>query len=153
MSRISRNVSIIWRSERLIAQRRLAVLRRQTGLMAAAGVVAGVGLIMLNVAAYLALSTRMEPALAALIVAIVNLGLAGVLVSIASNASADAEVAPVEEVRDLAMEDLEAEIKDATEEVRDVAESVRRLARDPLGLVGSSAVGAILTSVLKAIKK
>jgi hypothetical protein len=47
MSRISRNISIILRSERLIAQRRMAVLRRQTGMMAAAGIAAGVGLIML----------------------------------------------------------------------------------------------------------
>ena len=84
MSRISRNISIIWRSERLMAQRRLAVLRRQTGLMAAAGVVAGVGLIMLNAAAYLALSSRMDPAWAALIVAVVNLALAAILISVAN---------------------------------------------------------------------
>ena len=55
MSRISRNISIILRSERLIAQRRMAVLRRQTGMMAAAGIAAGLGLVMLNGAAYLAL--------------------------------------------------------------------------------------------------
>ena len=70
MNRISRNVSIIFRSERLIAQRRFAVLRRQTGFMAAAGIVAGIGLIMLNAAAYLALSTKVSTPLAALIVAI-----------------------------------------------------------------------------------
>ena len=153
MSRISRNISIIWRSERLIAQRRLAVLRRQTGLMAAAGVVAGVGLIMLNAAAYLALSSRMDPAWAALIVAVVNLALAAILISVANSADSEADVAPVAEVRDLAMEDLEAEIKDATDEAKELAQSVRRLARDPLGIAGSGAVGAIASAVLKNLKK
>ena len=151
MSRMSRHVSIIWRAERLIAQRRLAVIRRQTGLMAA--VVAGVGLIMLNAAAYLALSSRMDPALAALVVALVNLVLAAILVSMANSVSAEAEVAPVAEVRDLAVEELEAEIKDATDEARQVVETVRKFTRDPLGLGASGAVGAILTTVLQSLKK
>ncbi|MDJ0994928.1 MAG: hypothetical protein QNI90_15225 [Dinoroseobacter sp.] len=153
MNRISRNISIIVRSERLIAQRRLAVLRRQTGMMAAAGVAGGVGLLMLNAAGYLALSTVVSPAAAALIVAIVNLAIAAILVSIATNTNAEADVAPVAEVRDLALEDLEAEIKDATDEARELADSVRRMARDPLGLVGSGAIGAIATAVVKNLKK
>ncbi|MDJ0858656.1 MAG: hypothetical protein QNJ03_06235 [Dinoroseobacter sp.] len=153
MNRISRNISIIVRSERLIAQRRLAVLRRQTGMMAAAGVAGGVGLLMLNAAGYLALSTVVSPAAAALIVAIVNLAIAAILVSIATNTNAEADVAPVAEVRDLALEDLEAEIKDATDEARELADSVSRMVRDPLGLVGSGAIGAIATAVVKNLKK
>ena len=43
-NRISRNISIILRSERLIAQRHLAVLRRQTGLMVMALVAGAVNL-------------------------------------------------------------------------------------------------------------
>jgi len=137
MSRISRNISIILRSERLIAQRRLAVLRRQTGLMAAAGIVGGIGLIMLNISAFLALSSWTSQAVSALIVSVVNLGLAALLVSVASNANPEAEVAPVAEVRDIAMEDLEGEIMDATAEARDLAQNVRRMARDPLGFGGA----------------
>ena len=38
----------------LIAQRRFAVVIRQTGFMAAAGVAAAIGLVLLNVAAYIA---------------------------------------------------------------------------------------------------
>jgi hypothetical protein len=58
MNRISRNISIALRSERLIVQRKMEVIRTQTGLMAAAGLVAGIGLIMINVAAYFALTTK-----------------------------------------------------------------------------------------------
>jgi len=153
MSRISRNISIILRSERLIAQRRLAVLRRQTGLMAAAGIVGGIGLIMLNVAAYLALSTWTSPAVAALIVSVVNLGVAAILISVASNANPDADIAPVAEVRDLAMEDLEGEVMDATAEARDLAQNVRRMARDPLGFGGAGVAGTLISTILKNVKK
>ncbi len=153
MNRISRNISIIVRSERLIAQRRLAVLRKQTGMMAAAGIAGGVGLLMLNAAGYLALATVVSPAAAALIVAIVNIALAAILVSVATNTNAEADVAPVAEVRDLALEDLEAEIRAATDEARDLADSVRRMARDPLGIGGSGAIGAIATAVIKNLNK
>lgn len=153
MNRISRNISIIVRSERLIAQRRLAVLRKQTGMMAAAGIAGGVGLLMLNAAGYLALATVVSPAAAALIVAIVNIALAAILVSVATNTNAEADVAPVAEVRDLALEDLEAEIRAATDEARDLADSVRRMARDPLGIGGSGAIGAIATAVIKNLTK
>ncbi len=153
MSRISRNLSIILRSERLMAQRRIAVLRRQTAFMAAAGVVAGLGLIMLNVAAYLALSTWTSPAIGALIVAAVNLGLAAVLVSIASNVNLDAELAPVAEVRDIALEDLEAEVTNATTEARELAQNVRRMARDPFGIGGVGAAGALISALLRNTKE
>ncbi|MEM8581553.1 MAG: hypothetical protein AAGF50_10200, partial [Pseudomonadota bacterium] len=114
--------------------------------------VAGIGLLLLNAAAYLALSTMVSPAASALIVALVNIALAAVLISVATSINAEADVAPVAEVRDLAIEDLEAEIKDATEEARELADSVRRLARDPLGIAGSGAVGAIVSAVLKNLK-
>jgi hypothetical protein len=124
MSRISRNISIILRSERLIAQRRMAVLRRQTGMMAAAGIAAGVGLIMLNVAAYFALDEHLSQPLSALIVALANMAIAALLISTANKQNADAEVSGVAEVRDMAMEDLEMEVQEATEEVKVLAQSV-----------------------------
>ena len=84
MSRISRNISIILRSERLIAQRRMAVLRRQTGMMAAAGIAAGVGLVMLNVAAFFAHVEHLSQPLSALIVALANMAIAAILISAAN---------------------------------------------------------------------
>ena len=153
MNRISRNLSIILRSERLIAQRRLAVLRRQTGMMVAAAIVGGIGLIMLNAAAYLALSSWTSPAVSALIVAVANLALAALLASIATNTTAEAEITPVAEVRDLAMEDLEAEMQGAAQEVRELTNNVRRVASDPLGIGGAKVLGTALTTILKNIKK
>lgn len=153
MNRISRNLSIIIRSERLIARRRIAVLRLQTGLMAAAGVVAGIGLIMLNVAAYLALAEKIPPSAAALTVAVVDLAIAAFLVSVASGTNAENEVAGVAEVRDLAMEDLEVEVQDVAEEIKELAQSVRNMARDPLGMVAPGAIGALANILIKNLKK
>jgi hypothetical protein len=153
MSRISRNISIILRSERLIAQRRMAVLRRQTGMMAAAGIAAGLGLVMLNAATYLALVEHQSPPLSALIVALANIAIAGILISTANKQNADAEVSGVAEVRDIAMEDLEMEVQEATEEVKVLAQSVHKMARDPLGMVAPGLIGALANALVKNLKK
>ncbi len=152
MNRISRNISIVLRSERLIAQRHLAVLRRQTGLMAAAGIAAGVGLIMLNVSAYLALSTKMSQPAAALIVALVNMALAGLLASMAAKSSAEQDTAPVAEVRDMAIEDIEAELRLAAEEAKATTDAIKKMARDPLGALAPGVAGTIAKAVLKNIR-
>ena len=153
MSRISRNISIILRSERLIAQRRMAVLRRQTGMMVAAGIAAGVGLIMLNVAAYFALVEYLSQPLSALCIALANIGVAAVLVSAANKQNVSTEVSAVTEVRDLAMADLELEIQDATEEAKVLAQSVHRMARDPFGTVAPGLISAVITAIVANLKK
>jgi len=152
MNRITRNLSIILRSERLIAQRHMALLRRQTGLFAAAGLVAGLGIIMLNMAGYLALAGVMSKPMAALIVAGVNIAVAGLLAVIAGRSTADAETAPVAEVRDLALEDLEAELQVALDEVKQVADGIRRVGRDPLGQIAPGLVAALTKALIKNLK-
>lgn len=149
MNRISRNISIVLRAERLIAQRHLAVLRRQTGLMAAAGIAAGVGLIMLNASAYLALSEKMSQPTAALIVALVNLALAGLLLALSNKSNVEQETAPVTEVRDMAIEDIEAELRAAAEEAKATADAVKKMARDPFGSIAPGVVGAVAKAVIK----
>ncbi|MEP2029045.1 MAG: hypothetical protein ABJI96_10115 [Paracoccaceae bacterium] len=153
MNRISRNISIIFRSERLMAQRRMAVLRRQTGMMAAAGIAAGLALIMLNVAAYFALVEHISQPVSALIVALANIALAAILVTAANRQSAESDLSAVAEVRDLAMEDLETEIHDATEEIKGLAQSVHKMARDPLGMIAPGLISAVVGAVLKNTKK
>ncbi|TKZ17161.1 hypothetical protein FAP39_15365 [Shimia litoralis] len=152
MNRITRNISIVLRSERLIAQRHLAVLRRQTGLMAAAGIAGGVGLIMLNASAYLALSQSMSQPVAALIVALVNLGLAALLISLAGKSNADAETAPVAEVRDMALEDLEAELRVAATEAKEATDALKKMAHDPLGALAPGLAGTVVKAVMKNMK-
>lgn len=153
MKRVTRNLTIVWRAERLIAQRRFAVIRKQTAAVAFAGMIAVFGLAMLDVAAFFALRPSLGAPLAALVVALANFVLAGLLAHWASGLSAENEIAPVAEVRDIALEDLEAEAEDLASEVRRAADDVRRVARDPLGAFAPGLVSPLLSAVLKALKK
>jgi len=153
MNRIYRNLSIALRAERLIAQRKMKVVRTQTGLMAAAGIAAGVGLIMLNVAAYFALTTKVSPQLAALIVALANFVIAVVLGVYASRINADNDVRVATEVRDMAIEDIEAEVDDATHAVKEVVDDVRQLVKNPLGSALPGFVGPLASALLKSGRK
>lgn len=153
MNRISRNISIIFKAERLIAQRRLAVMIRQTGFMAAAGIAAAIGLVLLNVAAYIALSQSIDPALAALLVALGNFFIAILLMLIAKKSNDDSEIVAVSEVRDIAMEDLELELNAAGEELKATAQNLRSMAKDPLGTIAPGLISALANALLKQFRK
>lgn len=153
MKRFSRNLSIILRAERLIARRQLAVMRRQIGLLAFAGLVAALGVVMLNVAAYLGLNKSIEPWAAALIVGAVNLGCAGALALWAGRMSAKSDVAPVTELRDMALEDLEQEIDATKDELVQIIADLRALRRDPLGAATSHLLLPLITSLLGQLRK
>jgi hypothetical protein len=153
MNRISRNISIIIKAERLIAQRRLAAFVRQTGFMAAAGIAAAICLVLLNVAAYIALSQSIDPALATLLVATGNFFIAILLILMAKKSNGNTEIAAVSEVRDIAMDDLELELNAAGEELKVTAEYLRSIAKDPLGTLAPGLVGALAGALLKQFKK
>lgn len=153
MNRISRNLSIIVRSEKLIARRQLAAIGRRAGILGAAAILGAMALIMLDIAGYLALAAVMAPAWAALLVALVNVVLAVLLVAISGNLTAERDIREVCEVRDMAIADLESEVVLATAEARDLAAALRKLARDPWGSMGSSLLGPLLSILLKALKK
>ncbi|NDR59146.1 phage holin family protein [Aliiruegeria sabulilitoris] len=153
MNRIARNFQIILRSEKLIASRQVAVATRKGGLFGAAALMGGIAVVFLNVAAYLVLAARLEPAMAALIVASANLVLAGILIALAKGMSADRDVEAVSEVRDMAMADLEGELQEATDEIRELAQNVRKMTRDPFSSASLSVIGPLLSLLLKNLKK
>lgn len=148
MNRFSRNLAIIYRTESLITRRRVAVMQKQTVLMALAGLAALAGLILLNVTMYLVLNTWISPAVSAGILTVVNLGLAGLLASVAGGASVENEIAPAVEVRDMAIADIEAELDSMALETREVINSVKNLGSNPLGSLTTILV-PILTAALK----
>ncbi|SLN52483.1 hypothetical protein PSA7680_02753 [Pseudoruegeria aquimaris] len=152
MKRVVRNLTIILRCESLIARRRLAVARRQIVFIAFAGLVAVLGLVMLNVAAYQALAASLGAPLAAFLVALGNFAVAGVLALLAGREDAEGDVAAVAEVRDMAVADLEAELELAQEEVLAVVGDLRRIGRDPLGAASGLAM-PLLAALLKHLGK
>ncbi len=153
MKRISRNIMIILRTERMIARREMAVALNRAAVYAFAGLVALIALLMLNVAAYRALAVWVSPQAAAALVALANALLSGILVAIARRIRPGPELGPVTELRDLAQAELEADLEGMAEEARDTARNLRRVARDPLGSALPSLIGPLLSILLKAGRK
>ncbi|MCA0872822.1 phage holin family protein [Seohaeicola saemankumensis] len=152
-SRIARNASVAIRAEQMIARRRFAMIRTQTGLMAFAGLVSGIGLIMLNVAAFFWLASSLGNAMAGLIVAAVNFVLAIGLAVIASRLNVDQELAPATEVRDMAIAEIETELSETLDDMREAAESLRKITRDPVGALSPVLLGPLMTVLIKSLKK
>ncbi|MEP2027603.1 MAG: hypothetical protein ABJI96_02700 [Paracoccaceae bacterium] len=148
MNRISRNLSTIYRTERLITRRRIAVVQQQTALMALAGLAALAGLILLNIAFYFVLTKWFSPAVAAGILAFINLVLAGLLATVAGRMSVEDEIAPAVEVRDMAISDLEVELEGMTVEARQTINAIKGLGSNPLGSISALLV-PVLTAALK----
>ncbi|SFU13135.1 phage holin family protein [Sedimentitalea nanhaiensis] len=153
MTRVSRNLSVLLRTERLIARRRMAVLRNQSALITFAALVATLGLIMLNVAGFFAMRQTMSPQGAALVTAFVDLGLAALIVWLALRMNADAELEPAIELRDLAVAELETDVEDTIAEARALGTDLRRIIRDPLGSLMPGILGTLLTLLIGGDKK
>lgn len=148
MSRLSRNLVTIYRTERLIARRRLAVMQQQTILMVLAGIAALAGLVALNVAIFFALDALMSSAGAAAVLAAGNLVLAALLVLFARRTSVEDEIAPAVEVRDMAIADVEGEMEEMATEAREVVQAVKSIGANPLGSLPALLV-PLLTALLK----
>ncbi|MES0825095.1 hypothetical protein [Ruegeria sp. SCP11] len=150
MSRISRNISIVLRAERLIAQRHVAIAARRTGFYAAAGLAVGLAVIMLNVAGFFWLSASLSKPLAALIMAGANLLLAVILALLANTQDAQVDTTAAVELRDMALQDIETEVKDTLTEARNTVTGIRR---DPLGTLSPDIISAILGVLIKYAKR
>lgn len=148
MKRISRNLVTIYRTEKLITRRRLAVVQQQTIMMALAGIAALAGLVLLNIALFFTLKTWMSSAASAAILSFANLCLAGLLVMVARRWSVEDEIAPAVEVRDMAIADIEEELEDMTSEARELVQAVKSIGANPLGSLPALLV-PILTTLLK----
>lgn len=148
MTRITRNLTTIYRIERVIARRRFSIVQSQAILMALAGVVALIGLILLNWSLFFVLEARMSPAAASAILAVVNIALAGLLAAHAGRMNVEAEIGPAVEVRDLAIADLEAEVEDVAKEAREIVNSLKGMHKDPFGSLATLFL-PLVTALLK----
>lgn len=151
--RISRNVSILLRTERMIARRQMAVLRSQSGLLLLAGLIATLGLVMLNIAAFFALNAVMPAWGTAFLIALADVALAALVAGLALRLDAKADLAPAVELRDQAIADLEAEARDTLAEAGKVTADLRRIARDPLGSLLPGVLAPLLSLLLNSKKK
>ena len=143
----------------MLGELKLRVVTHKIILGAIAALAGLFGLGMLNLAAFFALQVHMGPAGSALIVAVANLVFAGILVSIASKLAPGPEVKIVEEVREIALADIEAEAQAVQNELRMVRDeimsmqaSVSRLLHNPLELLAPKAIVPLIAAATQIIK-
>ncbi len=143
-----RHLRALWRAESTIAEIKLGLLAKRSGLMAFAGLIGAFGLAMLNVAAYFALAPVWGDVWALVAVAAADFIIAGILIVIASRQSKEPEIALASELRDQAIEAIELDARIAVDEVSGF---VRR----PVQFAGtaSAALISIVTAILRARRK
>ena len=112
---IIRNLRLLWRADKIIAEVRLRHMLVGTGLVAA--LIAAFGLLMFELAAYFALVGVVSAITAAAILGGINLAISLVLVLIASRRSHGQELGLANEIHDSAMEALQLEAKSVQVEV------------------------------------
>ena len=159
MSRVRRNLQLLWRSERVMAEARLKLISRKLVLAVIAGIACLIAVSMLNLAAYLALITVVSKPLAALIVAVINLVIAGLLVAIAQGLQPGPEEEMLREVRDIALGDLGSEVDDVQaqllqlrEDVEGMRASVTQFVQRPLDVLSPTMIMPALSAIAKFAK-
>ena len=159
MSRVRRNLQLLWRSERVMAEARLKLISRKLVLAVIAGIACLIAVSMLNLAAYLALITVVSKPLAALIVAVINLVIAGLMVAIAQGLQPGPEEEMLREVRDIALGDLGSEVDDVQaqllrlrEDVEGVRASITQFVQRPLDALSPTMIMPALSAIAKFAK-
>lgn len=106
---IVRNLRLLWRADKIIAEMRLRHMLGGLGLLAFAALISAFGLLMFELAAYFALVNVVSAVVAAAILGGVNLAIALILVVIASRRSLGQELTLANEIHDSAIEALQIE--------------------------------------------
>lgn len=122
---ILRNLRLLWRADKIIAEMRLRHMLVGLGLLAFAALISAFGLLMFELAAYFALVNVVSAIAAAAILGGVNLVIALILVVIASRRALGQELTLANEIHDTAIEALQVE-------AQAVQSQVNRLLHHPL---------------------
>jgi len=146
MEHLVQNLKVWWRAERLLKKNEINLMSQKIQCNALAGFVAIFGLVMLTLAVFFALVPYLGQALAALSVAGIDLGLAGVLVIYGRSLKPAPEVEMVIEMRDMALTNIGDEVARMEAEVVSLKKDVRRLIRNPVDVLLPHAVIPLISA-------
>jgi len=108
---IVRNLRVLWRTDRIIADIRMRHLLIGLGLRAFAALIAAFGLLMLELSAYFALVQIWSAISAAAIVGVVNFGIAAILFAIAARPPTGRELELANEIHGSSVDALQLEAR------------------------------------------
>lgn len=109
--RITHQLRVLWRTDRIVAELRLRRLLRSLGLRALAAVVASFALLCFELAAYFALIWQWGAIGSAAALGGINLALAALLLFVASRRPAERELTLATDMHRAALDALEAEVR------------------------------------------
>jgi hypothetical protein len=142
METLVRNLKLLWKSDRMLAEIRLKLVAQKIILFVLAGLGGLFALGMLNMAIFFAIQETLGSAIAALLVGLGNLLLVGILLLVVQRLDTGPEAKIVEEVREMALADIEAEAKAFQSELRlvrdeiaDMRSGITSLVKNPMDVL------------------
>jgi hypothetical protein len=142
METLVRNLKLLLKSDRMLVEIRLKLVAQKIVLLVLAGLGGLFALGMLNMAIFFAIQETLGSAIAALLVGLGNLLLAGILLLVVQRLDTGPEARIVEEVREMALADIEAEAKAFQSELRlvrdeiaDMRSGITSLVKNPMDVL------------------
>ncbi len=159
MSTIKRNLQLLWRTERILAEARLKLTSRKLILAVGAGIAVLFALGMFNLAALFALESSLGLPGAAALVGLINIVAAGLILAIAQGLRPADEEDMVREVRDLAIGEIGGEIEEVRVafaqlrgDIEGMRKSVSGFIKSPADAISPAMIMSGLSAVSKLVK-
>jgi hypothetical protein len=143
---VVKNLRALWRTDRIIAEIRMRHMLVGLGLRAFAALIAGFGLLMLELSAYFALVQVWSPIYAAAILGAVNFVIAAILFAIAARPPSGRELDLANEIHGSSVEALQLE-------ARALQSQVSGVIHHPLNGVLPMLLVPLITIIIKSLKK
>jgi len=152
MERFIHSLKVFWRAERLLKTNELRLNIKKVQVTGVAILVGLFGLVMLTLAAFFALVPVWGQAGAALAVGGIDLTLAVILIAWAGSLKTPPEAEMIQEVRDMALGDVEHELSLAEAEIVDLKNEIRHFVRNPVESLLPGMMGPLLSGAAKGLK-
>jgi hypothetical protein len=143
---VVKNLRVLWRTDRIIADIRMRHLLVSLGLRAFAALIAAFGLLMLELSAYFALVQIWSAISAAAILGVVNFGIAAILLAIAGRSPAGRELELANEIHGSSVDALQLE-------ARALQSQLSGMIHHPLNGILPLLIVPLITIIIKSLKK
>jgi hypothetical protein len=143
---IVKNLRVLWRTDRIIADLRMRHLLVSLGLRAFAALIATFGLLMLELSAYFALVQIWSAIAAAAILGAVNFVIAAILLALAARPPARRELELATEIHGASVDALQLEARALQSELTGIV-------YHPLNAVLPLLLAPLITIIVKSLKK
>jgi hypothetical protein len=143
---VVKNLRVLWRTDRIIADIRMRHLLVSLGLRAFAALIAAFGLLMLELSAYFALVQIWSATSAAAILGALNFGIATILFAIAAKPPTGRELELANEIHGCSIDALQLE-------ARALQSQLSGMIHHPLNGILPLLIAPLVTIIIKSLKK